>query len=76
MNTARLNSDQIRFRRDAAKADLAQARATKIMQEATAADADLAYTRQAKLRQGGAVSELALPSKGRGSPRAPIREPT
>jgi HlyD family secretion protein len=55
---ARLNSDQIRFRRDAAKADLAQARATKIMQEATAADADLAYTRQAKLRQGGAVSEL------------------
>ena len=56
---ARLNSDQIRFRRDAAKANLAQARATKIMQEATAADADLAYTRQAKLKPSGAVSELA-----------------
>jgi HlyD family secretion protein len=56
---ARLNSDQIRFRRDAAKADLAQARTTKIMQEATAADADLAYTRQAKLKPSGAVSELA-----------------
>jgi HlyD family secretion protein len=56
---ARLNSDQIRFRRDAAKADLAQARATKIMQEATATDADLAYTRQAKLKPSGAVSELA-----------------
>src|SRR5450759_1264522 len=55
---ARLNSDQIRFKRDAAKADLAQARATKIMQQAKAAEADLAFTRQAKLKPSGAVSEV------------------
>src|SRR6516164_8088171 len=33
----RLNSDQIRFKRDAAKADLDQARATQVMQEAKVA---------------------------------------
>ncbi len=55
---ARLNSDQIRFKHDAAKADLAQARAMKVMQEAKAAEADLAFTRQAKLKPSGAVSEV------------------
>jgi HlyD family secretion protein len=54
---ARLNSDQIRFKRDAARADLAQARATKVMQEAKAEEADLAFARQAKLKPSGAVSE-------------------
>ena len=38
---ARLNSDQIRFKRDAAKADLDQARATQVMQEAKMAEAEL-----------------------------------
>jgi HlyD family secretion protein len=56
---ARLNSDQIRFRRDAAQADLAQARAMKSMQEARAAEAQLAFERQAKLRPSGAVSEAS-----------------
>jgi HlyD family secretion protein len=56
---ARLNSDQIRFRRDAAQADLAQARATKVMQEAKVAEAELAFERQAKLKPSGAVSEAA-----------------
>ena len=54
---ARLNSDRIRFKRDAARADLAQARATKAMQEAKAEEADLAFTRQAKLKPSGVVSE-------------------
>jgi len=54
---ARLNSDQIRFRRDAALADLAQARATKEMQEAKVAEVALAFERQAKLKPSGAVSE-------------------
>jgi HlyD family secretion protein len=54
---ARLNSDQIRFRRDAAQADLAQARAMKVMQEAKVAEAELAFERQAKLKPSGAVSE-------------------
>ena len=54
---ARLNSDQIRFKRDAARADLAQARATKAMQEAKAEEADLAFARQAKLKPSGAVSD-------------------
>src|SRR6266436_6311717 len=38
---ARLNSDQIRFKRDAAKADLEQARATQAMREAKVAEAEL-----------------------------------
>jgi HlyD family secretion protein len=54
---ARLNSDQIRFKRDAARADLAQAHATKAMQEAKAEEADLAFARQAKLKPSGVVSE-------------------
>jgi HlyD family secretion protein len=54
---ARLNSDQIRFKRDAARADLAQARATKAMQEAKAEEADLALARQAKLKPSGVISE-------------------
>ena len=37
---ARLNSDQIRFKRDAAKAELDQARATQVMQEARIAEAE------------------------------------
>ena len=40
---ARLNSDQIRFKRDAAKADLEQARATQVMQEARMAEAELTF---------------------------------
>ncbi len=55
---ARLNSDQIRFRRDAAKADLDQARATQIMQEAKMAEADLILARQARLKPTGAVSDV------------------
>jgi HlyD family secretion protein len=54
---ARLNSDQIRFRRDAAQADLSQALATKAIQEAKVAEAELAFERQAKLKPSGAVSE-------------------
>jgi HlyD family secretion protein len=56
---ARLNSDQIRFRRDAAQADLIQARAMKSMQEARVAEAQLAFERQSKLRPSGAVSEAS-----------------
>ena len=56
---ARLNSDQIRFKRDAAKADLAQARAMKVMQDAKAAEAELAFMRQTKLKPSGAVSEVS-----------------
>src|SRR5262249_51838123 len=54
---ARLNSDQIRFKRDAALADLAQARATKEMQEAKVVEVELAFERQAKLKPSGVVSE-------------------
>jgi HlyD family secretion protein len=54
---ARLNSDQTQFRRDAAQADLDQARAMKSMQEAKVAEAELAFERQAKLRPSGAVSD-------------------
>src|SRR5258705_3284608 len=53
---ARLNSDQIRFRRDAAKADLDHARATQIMQEAKMAEADLILARQVRLKPTGALS--------------------
>ena len=55
---ARLNSDQIRFKRDAAKADLDQARATQVMQEARMAEADLILARQARLKPTGAVSDV------------------
>jgi len=57
---ARLNSDQIRFRRDAAKADLAQARALKSVQEARVAEAQLAFDRQERLKPSGAISEAAF----------------
>jgi len=57
---ARLNSDQIRFRRDAAKADLAQARALKSVQEARLAEARLAFDRQERLKPSGAISEAAF----------------
>jgi HlyD family secretion protein len=56
---ARLNSDQIRFRRDAAKADLEQARATQVMQEARVAEAELNLGRQVRLKPTGAVSDVA-----------------
>jgi HlyD family secretion protein len=56
---ARLNSDQIRFRRDAAEADLQQARATQVMQEARLAEAESSLRRQTKLRPTGAVSDVA-----------------
>src|SRR6478752_4503453 len=42
---ARLNSDQIKFKRDAAKADLDQARATQIMHDAKLAEAELNLSR-------------------------------
>jgi HlyD family secretion protein len=56
---ARLNSDQIRFKRDAAQADLVQARATKVMQEARVAGLELTFERQSKLKPSGAVSDAA-----------------
>jgi HlyD family secretion protein len=56
---ARLNSDQIRFKRDAAKSDLDQARATQAMQEARVAEADSILSRQARLKPTGAVSDAA-----------------
>src|SRR4051812_7571059 len=55
---ARLNSDQIRFKRDAANADLDQARATQVMQEAKMAEADLNLARQVRLKPTGAVSDV------------------
>jgi HlyD family secretion protein len=55
---ARLNSDQIKFRRDAAKADLDQARATQVMQEAKVAEAELNLARQTRLKPTGAVSDV------------------
>jgi HlyD family secretion protein len=54
---ARLNSDQIKFKRDAAKADLDQARATQVMQEAKMAEAGLSLGRQERLKPTGAVSD-------------------
>jgi multidrug efflux pump subunit AcrA (membrane-fusion protein) len=56
---ARLNSDQIRFKRDAAKADLEQARATQVMQEARMAEAELTLSRQVRLKPTGAVSDAS-----------------
>jgi HlyD family secretion protein len=56
---ARLNSDQIRFKRDAAKADLDQARATQVMQEAKMAEAELILSRQVRLKPTGAVSDAS-----------------
>ncbi len=56
---ARLNSDQIRFKRDAAKADLDQARATQVMQEAKMAEAELTFSRQVRLKPTGAVSDAS-----------------
>jgi len=56
---ARLNSDQIRFKRDAAKADLDQARATQVMQEAKLAEAELILSRQVRLKPTGAVSDAS-----------------
>jgi HlyD family secretion protein len=57
---ARLNSDQIRFKRDAAKADLDQARANQVMQEAKVAEAELILSRQARLKPTGAVSDASF----------------
>ena len=57
---ARLNSDQIRFKRDAAKADLDQARANHAMQEAKLAEAELTLSRQARLKPTGAVSDASF----------------
>jgi len=56
---ARLNSDQIRFRRDAAQADLAQALAMKSVQETRVSEAEIAFDRQVKLKPSGAISEAA-----------------
>jgi len=56
---ARLNSDQIRFKRDAAKADLEQARAAQAMQVAKVAEADSTFSRQVRLKPTGAVSDAA-----------------
>jgi HlyD family secretion protein len=56
---ARLNSDQIRFKRDAAKADLEQAHAAQIVQEARMAEAELNLARQVRLKPTGAVSDVA-----------------
>ena len=57
---ARLNSDQIKFKRDAAKADLDQARANQAMQEAKLAEAELTLSRQARLKPTGAVSDASF----------------
>ena len=54
---ARLNSDQIRHKLDAAKADIAQMKATKTMQEVEVAQAERNYQRQIPLRSSGATSE-------------------
>jgi HlyD family secretion protein len=54
---ARLNSDQIRHKLDAAKADIAQMKATKTMQEVEVAQAERNYHRQIPLRSSGATSE-------------------
>jgi len=57
---ARLNSDQIHFRLDAAKADIAQMRATQTVREVEAADAERVYQRQSALRTTGATSEASF----------------
>jgi HlyD family secretion protein len=57
---ARLNSDQIRFKRDAAKADLDQARSTQVMLEAKTAEADANLARQTRLRPTGAISDASF----------------
>ena len=57
---ARLNSDQIHFRVDAAKADIAEMQATQTVREVEAADAERAYQRQAALRTSGATSEASF----------------
>jgi len=54
---ARLNSDQIRHKLDAAKADIAQMKATKTMQEVEVAQTERNYNRQIPLRSSGATSE-------------------
>jgi RND family efflux transporter, MFP subunit len=54
---ARLNSDQIRYKLDAAKADIAQMNATKAMQEVEVAQAQRNYQRQNALRPTAATSE-------------------
>jgi HlyD family secretion protein len=57
---ARLNSDQIHFRLDAAKADIAQMQATQTVREVEAADAERVYQRQSALRTTGATSEASF----------------
>ena len=57
---ARLNSDQIHFQLDAAKADLAEMRATQTVREVEAADAERVYQRQSALRTTGATSEASF----------------
>ena len=57
---ARLNSDQIRFKLDAARADIAQMQATQTVQEVEAAEAKRAHQRQAALRPSGATSEASF----------------
>jgi HlyD family secretion protein len=57
---ARLNSDQIRFRLDAAKADIAQMRAAQAVREVEAAEAERAYQRQFTLRTSGTTSEASF----------------
>jgi HlyD family secretion protein len=54
---ARLNADQIRYKLDAAKAEIAQMKATKTMQEVEAGQAERNYMRQKALRPSGATSE-------------------
>jgi HlyD family secretion protein len=54
---ARLNSDQIRHKLDAAKADIAQMKATKTMQQVEVDQAKRNYQRQTALRPTGATSE-------------------
>src|SRR5690242_3044255 len=54
---ARLNSDQIRYKLDAAKADIAQMKATKTMQQVEVDQAKRNYQRQNALRPTGATSE-------------------
>jgi HlyD family secretion protein len=57
---ARLNSDQIRFKLEAAKADIAQMRATRAVQEVEAAEAERAHKREATLRTSAATSEASF----------------
>jgi HlyD family secretion protein len=54
---ARLNSDQIRYKLDAAKADIVQMKATKTMQQVEVDQAKRNYQRQSALRPTGATSE-------------------